>query len=179
MIQFSHYDIDIGARLVEALAHLARTMPGMPITHADLLTLARSLHPKDAMLGRAVPVGIGPKLGFVEAFCTAHGYPNLASLANGSGREPERRAVAAADWSGVDAQLPAYVAAAHAALPARFKPRKERPADVAWYAYFCSHRAACENLTGEDKQEIINQLMGGLDPESALKRIPAVKPGAA
>jgi len=62
-----------------------------------------------------------------------------------------------------------------ARVPPRFKPRKERPADVAWDAYFCSHRAACKKLTGEDKQEIINQMMAGLDPETALGRVLAAK----
>ena len=62
-----------------------------------------------------------------------------------------------------------------ARVPARFKPRKERPADVAWYAYFCSHRSACEKLNAEDKQEIINQMMAGLDPETALGRVLAAK----
>lgn len=180
MIQFTYNDIEVGSRLFEALVRQAQSLQGMAITYGDLLTLARSLHPKDAVLGRAVVVGIGPKLRFVEGFCAAHGYPNLASLAVGKGGkgalEAERRTVAAFDWSTADAQLPAYADAIRATVPARFKPRKERPADVAWYAYFCSHRAACETLTQEDKQEIINLLMAGLDPETALKRVLAAKP---
>jgi hypothetical protein len=90
--------------------------------------------------------------------------------------EADKRAVAGFDWRGADAQLAAYVDAMGAKVPARFKPRKERPADVAWYAYFCSHRVACEKLTPEDKQEIINQMMAGLDPETALARVLAAKP---
>lgn len=186
MIPFTFNDIETGARLVEALARQATSLRGMPITYGDLLTLARSLHPKDEVLGRAVQVGIGPKLQFVEGFCAAHGFPNLACLAvNRETMRPapgyqgdwdaDRRAVAGFDWSAADAQLPAYVAAMRARVPARFKPRKERPADVAWYAYFCSHRAACEKLEPEDKQEIINQMMAGLDPETALSRVLAAK----
>ncbi len=186
MVQFTFNDIDIGARLVEALTRQATSLPGMTITYVDLLTLARSLHPKDDVLGRAVPVGIGPKLQFVESFCAMHGYPNLACLAvsretmrPASGYqgdwEADRRAVADVDWSAADAQLATYLDAMRAKVPPRFKPRKERPADVAWYAYFCSHRAACEKLTAEDKQEIINQMMAGLDPETALARVLAAK----
>jgi len=184
MIPFTFNDIEVGARLVEALARQASSLRGMPITHGDLLTLARSLHPKDEVLGRAVTVGIGPKLLFVEGFCAAHGYPNLASLAVESARprsgyqgdwESDRRAVAGVDWSAIDAQLSAYVEAMRAKVPPRFKPRKERPADVAWYAYYCSHREACEKLGPEDKQEIINQMMAGLDPETALARVLAAK----
>lgn len=186
MTAFTFNDIEVGARLVEALVRQATSLRGMPITYGDLLTLARSLHPKDEVLGRAVPVGIGPKLLFVEAFCAQHGYPNLASLAvnRDSSRprpgyqgdwEADRRAVTGFDWSAAGAQLAAYGGAMRAKVPARFKPRKERPADVAWYAYFCSHRAACETLTGEDKQEIINQMMAGLDPETALLRVLAAK----
>lgn len=187
MMQFTFNDIEVGARLVDALVRQATTLRGMPITYGDLLTLARSRHPKDEVLGRAVQVGIGPKLGFVEAFCAAYGYPNLACLAvNRATSQPapgyqgdveaDRRAVAGCDWSAAEAQLAAYAAAMRAGMPARFKPRKERPADVAWYAYFCSHRAACEKLAPEDKQEIINQMMAGLDPETALTRVLAAKP---
>ncbi len=186
MIQFTHNDIEVGTRLYEALVQQAKSLRGMPITYGDLLTLARSLHPKDAVLGRAVPVGIGPKLLFVEGFCASQGYPNLACLAVNkttqrpgpgytSDWEADRHAVAGFDWSAADARLPAYADTIRATIPARMKPRKERPADVAWYAYFCSHRAACEKLTQEDKQEIINLLMAGLDPESALQRVLAAK----
>ncbi len=59
----------------------------------------------------------------------------------------------------------------------RVKPRKERPADVAWYAYYCSHREACAKVSAEDKKEIINLLMAGLDPDTALRRVLAVKAG--
>jgi hypothetical protein len=38
----------------------------------------REMHPSDAVLGRAVPIGIGNKLLFVESFCDANRYPNLA-----------------------------------------------------------------------------------------------------
>ena len=186
MIPFTFNDIETGARLFEALARQATALRGMPITYGDLLTLARSLHPKDEVLGRAVPVGIGAKLRFVEGFCAAHGFPNLACLAVDRETmrpvpgyqgdwEAEKRAVAGFDWSAPGAQLAAYVEAMRAKVPARFKPRKARPADVAWYAYFCSHRTACEKLTSEDKQEIINQMMAGLDPETALARVMAAK----
>jgi hypothetical protein len=186
MIAFTFNDIEVGARLVEALARQATSLRGMPIAYGDLLTLARSLHPKDEVLARAVPVGIGPKLLFAQGFCASHGYPNLACLAvsretlrPGSGYQgdwdADKRAVGGFDWNTADGQLAAYVDAMRAKVPARFKPRKERPADVAWYAYFCSHRAACEKLTPEDKQEIINQMMAGLDPETALARVLAAK----
>ena len=186
MIPFTFNDIEAGARLVTALVRQAAALHGMPITYRDLLTLARSLHPKDEVLGRAVVVGIGNKLLFVEGFCAMHGYPNLACLAvtretmrPGPGYqgdwEADKRAVAGFDWRAADAQLTDYVDAMRAKVPPRFKPRKERPADVAWYAYFCSHRAACEKLGSEDKQEIINQMMAGLDPETALGRVLAAK----
>ena len=186
MIPLTLNDIEVGARLVEAMARQASSLRGMPITYGDLLTLARSLHPKDEVLGRAVVVGIGPKLLFVEGFCAAHGYPNLACLAvnreslrpaaNYKGDwEADKRAVAGFDWREAEAKLAAYVEAMRAKVPPRFKPRKERPADVAWYAYFCSHREACEKLTPDDKQEIINQMMAGLDPETALARVLAAK----
>lgn len=177
-------DIDVGVRIYEALAHHAESSQAAPIAYKDLLTLARSLHPKDAVLGRAVPVGIGMKLLFVDAFCAAHAYPRLSCLAvDPTTMRPgpaydgdwavDRQAVAAFDWSSATSQLPAFAQAQRAAVPARLKPRKERPADVSWYAYFCSHRKECESIGQEDKQEIINLIMAGLDPETALKRVRA------
>jgi hypothetical protein len=186
MVQFTLTDIDVGSRLVEALVQHAKSTDGQPITYEDLLTLGRNLYPKDATLGREVPVGIGAKLSFIEAFCQANSYPRLACLAvNKATMRPrtghegdwdaERRAVAGFDWSGADARLATYASEARAAVPKRFKLRKERPADVAWYAYFCSHRPACAQLTANDKKEIINLLMAGLDPETALRRVLAAK----
>jgi len=184
--QITVNDIEVGMRVYEALAQHARTGQGAPIGYKDLLTLARLLHPKDAVLGRAVPIGIGMKLRFVDAFCAAHGYPRLSSLAASQETmlpvkgydgdwEADRRAAAAFDWAGADAQLPAFAGAQRAAVPARLKPRKERPADVSWYAYFCSHRKQCEWIGQEDKQEIINLVMAGLDPETSLKRVQAAR----
>jgi hypothetical protein len=183
---FTLTDIDVGCRLAEALVVQVNAGEAAPITHEDLLTLARSLHPKDVTLGRAVPVGIGMKLRFVGAFCEANGYPGLACLAVDKATmqpgadyrgdwDAERRAVAGFDWNSAKLALEAFAAALRAQVPRRFKLRKERPADVAWYAYFCSHREACKDITGEDKAEIINLLMSGLDPESALKRVRAAK----
>lgn len=185
-VPFTLTDIEVGARLVEALVRHATASAGQPIAYADLLTLARSMYPKDATLGRAVVVGIGMKLSFVEAFCKANGCPNLACLAVNKATmrprpgyqaawEDERGAVAGYDWSAVPARLAAYAAEARAAVPKRYKPRQERPADVAWYAYFCSHRQVCAGITNDDKKEIINLLMAGLDPDTALRRVLAVK----
>lgn len=185
-MQFTGNDIEVGARVVEALVKHAGATQGAPIAYYDLLRVARIMYPKDLVLDRAVPIGIGTKLLFVEAFCAANDYPNLACLAVSPTTmrpdaryegdwDADRRAVAAFDWSTVDAQLIDFAKVARAAVPARLKPRKERPADVAWYAYFCSHRAACAWIAPEDKQEIVNLIMAGLDPETALKRVQADK----
>jgi hypothetical protein len=188
MTQFTLTDIDVGSRLVEALVQHAISARGAPISYEDLLTLARQLHPRDATLGRAVPVGIGMKLLFIDAFCRANAYPKLACLAVNKATmlpkdgdlgawEADRQAVAAFDWTGASARLAAFAAEMRARVPKRFKPRKERPADVAWYAYFCSHREACARVGAEEKTEIINLLMSGLDPETALGRVMAAKTG--
>jgi hypothetical protein len=179
-------DIEVGARLYEALAQHAAAARGAPIAYDELLTLARSLHPKDLALGRAVPLGLGAKLSLVEGFCRARAYPNLACLAvhPGSKRpragyvgdwEAERAAVAGADWQAAAPLFAAYMEEQRAAVPKRLKPRKERPADVAWYAYFCAHRAACAQVGIEEKKEIINLMMAGIDPESALRQVLTAK----
>jgi len=185
-VVFTLTDIEVGSRLVEALLRHVQTVGATVIHYADLLTIGRQLYPKDAMFGREVPVGIGMKLAFVAAFCRENGYPDLACLAvnpttlrpragYAGDWEADRRTIVGADWSGALERLAAYAGTARAAVPRRFKPRKERPADVAWYAYFCSHREACAWIGADDKKEIINLLMAGLDPESAAGRVRAAK----
>lgn len=180
-VQLTLNDIEVGARLAAALAHHARTAGGAPIACAQLLELGRFLDPKDAAMDRAELLGIGPKLRFVADFCKAQGYPNLACLAlhpatmrpladAAAGWEAQQQAVAGFDWSPLAHTLPDYVRAARAAVPARLKPRKERPAEVSWYAYFSAHREACKSITSADKREIVNLVMAGLDPETALRR---------
>lgn len=175
-IQWTGADIDVGARLVVALVQHAGAHPGVPVTGADLLALARKAHPRDAVLGRALPLGLAPKLQFVAAFCAQYGYPDLAALVPPGTADS---AIASYDWPGAasacTAQLAVFAKAAHAAVPARFKARAERPADVAWYAYFRSHRAACEPVSSDGKKEIINLIMAGLDPEAALARMLAAQ----
>jgi hypothetical protein len=184
--RFTLNDIDIGARLVEALVLHARKSDGAPIAYDELLELGRFLDPKDAAMGRAEVLGIGMKLRFVAEFCQAEGWPNLAALAvhpatmrpspgYAGDWEAARQAVAGFDWSPVATRLPDYVRTARAAVPVRFKPRKERPAEVSWYAYFSAHREACKNISSGDKKEVVNLLMAGLDPETALRRFLAAK----
>jgi hypothetical protein len=186
MDQLTLNDIEIGARLVEALVHHAGKTGGAPIAYAELLELGRFLDPKDAAMDRAEVLGIAMKLRFVADFCKTNGYPDLACLAvhpatmrpgldAGGDWEAARKAVAAFDWSPLAAGLPDYVRAARAAVPVRFKPRKERPAEVSWYAWFCAHREACKGIGSGDKKEVVNLVMAGLDPETALRRFLAAK----
>jgi hypothetical protein len=178
--QLTLNDIEIGARLVEALVHSATKLDAAPIAYPQLLELARFLDPKDAAMARAEVLGIAMKLRFVAAFCKASGYPNLASLAvhpasPDPGDAAERGAIAACDWSQLPAKLAEYVKTARAAVPVRLKLRKERPAEVSWYAYFTAHREACKAITSNDKKEVVNLVMAGLDPETALRRFLAAK----
>lgn len=178
---FTLNDVEIAMRLVEGLVAHVKAAPAVPIGYDALLARARALHPRDVALARAVPLGIGPKLVLVARFCRQHGYPNLAALAVRSDtgghalQAGEASAFALADWSLAPMQLAADAQAWRAAVPARLKPRAERPADVAWYAWFRSHRADCAHLTAPGKHEIINLVMAGLDPEAALRRVLAAQ----
>lgn len=183
-ILYTLNDIDVGVRLAEALIAHATAAPVTAIGYGALLAQARALYPRDAALGRAVVVGIGPKLLLVALFCRQHGYPNLAALAihPATGKPgphadgaADPGAIAAADWTMAPARLAADAKAWRAAVPARLKPRAERPADVAWYAWFRTHRAECAQVSAEGKHDIINLVMAGLDPETALRRVLAAQ----
>jgi hypothetical protein len=178
--QLTLNDIEIGARLVEALLHHVGKNGAVPIAYAELLELGRFLDPHDAAMARAEVLGIAMKLRFVTQFCIAHGYPDLALLAvHPSTLRPAGEgnldAVAAFDWTAAQAQLPAYVRTMQATVPVRFKPRKERPAEVSWYAWFSAHRDACKDIASSDKREVVNLVMAGLDPETALRRYLAAR----
>ena len=179
---FTLNDIEVGSRLYEALVQHARATRGAPIIYGDLLALARSLHPDDEVLRRAVPVGIGMKLLFVQAFCEANGYPNLACLAVNRQRqrpgpgykgdwEADKRAVAAFDWSMADARLPAFASATRAALPAPPVRLTEAVARDNLFAHFRAHREAYATVTLSDREEIVNLLREGVDEDSALRRV--------
>lgn len=185
-IKFTLNDIEVGSRLYEALVHHAKSTQGAPIFYGDLLALARSLHPQDQVLGRAVPVGIGMKLLFVKSFCTANGYPNLACLAvnrmlgtPGGGYtgdwEADKRAVAAFDWSTADARLAAYVGERREAAPKKLKRRTEKAARDELFAHFQDNRAAFAPVTLADREEIVNLLMEGVGPADALAQVLAAK----
>jgi hypothetical protein len=179
-------DIEIGARLVGALVHHVEKNGAEPIGYAELLELGRFLDPKDPAMARAEVLGIAMKLRFVAEFCREQGYPDLAALAVHpatmrpapayAGDWPaQRAAIAAFDWPPIEGRLAEYVRVARAGVPVRFKPRKERPAEVSWYAWFCAHREACKAITSGDKREVVNLVMAGLDPETALRRFLAAK----
>lgn len=185
-IQFTLNDIEVGSRLYEALVLHAREKQGMPIIYSDLLALARHLHPTDEVLGRAVPVGIGTKLLFVEAFCRTNGYPNLACLAVNKAKmkpgpgykgdwEADKRDVATFDWAKADARLATYASETRAAVPKRRTRRTDKEAGTVWYEYFLANRAACAQITLVDKKEIVNLLMEGLDPSEAMGRVLGAK----
>ena len=184
--QLTLNDIEVGARLVEALVHHVGKSGAAPIAYPELLELGRFLDPKDAAMDRAEPLGIAMKLRFVAEYCKAQGAPSLACLAvhPASGRpafacagdiEAERQAVAAFDWRQALPGLPEYVRAAQGRVPVRLKPRRERPAEVSWYAYFTAHRDACKGVSSGDKKEVVNLVMAGLDPDTALRRFLAAK----
>ena len=179
-------DIDVGSRLYEALVHHAKATQGAAIFYGDLLALARSLSPQDEVLRRAVPVGIGMKLLFVQSFCNANDYPNLACIAvnRSTGRpgpgytgdwEADKRAVGAFDWSTVDARLAAYVGERREALPKQLARRTEKTARELWYAFFRENRAACAKLTQDDREEIVNLLIEGEQSSDALAKVLAAK----
>jgi hypothetical protein len=179
---FTLNDIEVGSRLYEALVQHARATQGAPIIYGELLALARSQHPDDEVLRRAVPVGIGMKLLFVELFCATNGYPNLAGLAVNRQRqrpgpgykgdwEADKRAVAAFDWSTADARLAEYAGATRAAMPKKAVRITEAAARDMLYAHYSANKSAYAGVTLTDREEIVNLLREGLDADSALRQV--------
>ncbi|MCC2962699.1 hypothetical protein LK540_19905 [Massilia sp. IC2-278] len=183
--EYTLNDIHVGTRLYTALVAHARSTGGAPVYYSDILAQAKALAPDDAELQRAVPIGIGMKLLFVENFCSANGYPNLACLAvsRGTGRpsegykgdwEADRRAVAAFDWSTAQAKLDAYVYDAKLVAAPKRRRSLQDAKDLRW-AHYSANRAAYAGLSEEEKEEILNLLIEGFDPELALRRVIAAR----
>ena len=182
---FTLNDINVGSKLYAALVRHAATHPGQSIFYGDLLDQARTMFSEDAQVKRAVPIGIGMKLLFVEAFCKENGYPNLACLAvNKAKEEPgggflgdwaqQMREVAAFDWSAAQPTLDAYVTRSiSAATP--LQRRNEAEARKLLYAHFNEHRSVYQNFTHDDREEMVSLLMEGFDIETALRTLQEAK----
>lgn len=167
---FTINDIHVGARLYEALVKHAANHPGKPIRYGALLAACRDAHPGDAIMLRAVPIGIGMKLLFVMAFCERHGYPNLACLAvNESGKpgpaykgnwKQDMLDVAAFDWSQAPANLAIYVAEATvlATPPVKCKA-KEPEVREAIFQDFRANRGRYASFVHDDREEMVNLMM--------------------
>lgn len=182
---FTLNDIHVGTRLYTALVTHAHATQGAPVSYSDILQQARELDLEDAELQRAVPIGIGMKLLFVQHFCDLHGYPNLACLAVSKGRgrpsegykgdwEADKRAVAQFDWSTAQARLDAYVVEARRAVT----PKKRRTGDEALklrYEHYTNNRQAYGTLNEDEKQEILTLLMAGVDADPAFQRVVAAR----
>jgi hypothetical protein len=183
--QFTLNDIHVGTRLYAALVAHARATRGAPVFYSDLLDQAKKLDTEDAELQRAVPVGIGMKLLFVEAFCVTNGYPNLACLAVSKARgrpgdgytgdwEADKRAVAEFDWSTAQASLDAYVV--HARLVVT--PKRRRSYDDAKklrWDHYSANRQAYAGFTEDEKMEMLNLLIEGFEPDAAYRRVAAAR----
>lgn len=178
---FTLNDINVGTRLYAVLARHAASHPGKPIFYGDLLDQARALFPEDGETKRAIPIGIGMKLLFVQAFCTASGYPNLACLAVNSGRripgtaypgdwEREMREVAGFDWSSAQPALDVYVAQSVTAATPLCK-RRETDARELLFAHFRENRGAYVGFNQDDREEMVSLLMAGNDVDTALRAL--------
>lgn len=174
--------IHVGSRLYEILVHHAATSPGTAIRYGDLLAACRARNLEDAIVQRAVPIGIGMQLLFVQAFCDKHAYPNLACLAvNQKGMpgrsypgnwEEDMHAVAAFDWSQAPAHLAAYVAEATArATPVRRCRVTEVEALEARWQHYILDKSRYASFDDNDRQEIINLLMECISVEDAYQSI--------
>lgn len=178
---FTFNDIKVGTKLYTVLVRYAATYPGKSVFYGELLERARTMFPEDNEVERAVPIGIGMKLLFVEAFCKENGYPNLACLAVNKGKEApgggfkgdwlqQMREVAAFDWSAAQPVLDAYVTRTiKAATP--LKRRKEAEAREMLFAHFRQHRDAYKDFNEDDREEMVSLLMEGLDVDIALRTV--------
>jgi len=180
---FTINDIRVGTRLFSVLVSQARNHPGKTIYYGDLLQQARVAFPDDAEVQRAVPIGIGMKLLFVQAFCHSNGYPNLACLAVNKGKqipgvsypgdwEKEMREVAAFDWDEVQPVLADYVKDAIAVATPRRRVRELDARDLL-YAHFRENRASydCAFFKDAEREEMVDILMTGIEPQRAFDMV--------
>jgi len=179
---FTINDIHVGSRLYEVLVQHAVASPGTAIRYGELLAACRIRFPDDAIVQRAVPIGIGMKLLFVQAFCDKHGYPNLACLAvNHSGKpgaaypgnwKLDMLAVAAFDWSQAPANLAVYVAEATIrATPVAVCRAKEADVRQVLFDDFRADRSRYASFNHDDREEMVNLLLECIPFEQAYQAV--------
>ncbi len=178
---FTLNDIDVGSCLYSSIVVEAKKSGGVPIYYSALLEIARKLYPTDKVLEKAVPIGIGYKLLFVEMFCRAYGYPNLACLAvSRADDEPgggyqgdwpaEMQAVRAFDWEAATPELDDY-ANARRAVARPLKKVKSELAALQFYTFYKAHGEYKDRISKEEKQEIIDLIIEGHSEDEAFKRV--------
>jgi hypothetical protein len=167
--------IEVGARLYQALVHHVAENGGKPIVYSELLAFAQGLYPHDAVLQKAIATSIGDRLLYVASLCKALGYPNLACLGvsvatgePGGGYtgdwEADKRAVAAWNWAD-SINRPAGLSDAEAG--------------ARWFAWFNANRKACADLGADDKKPIVTLMMQGVPAAEAARHVRLLKTAAA
>lgn len=186
---FTINDIHVGSRLYECLVQHAAASPGTAIRYGELLAACRKRFPEDAIVQRAVPIGIGMKLLFVQAFCDKLGYPNLACLAVNQSGKPgaaypgnwklDMMAVASFDWSQAPANLAIYVAEETVrATPAVRCNADEGEVRRALFDNFRADRSRYATFDLSDREEMVNLLMECIPFEQAYRAVMNAKADA-
>lgn len=78
----TRHDVRPGEIYYRYLLTLALEKAGATIPCGDMVKRAKHDFPEDEIVQNAIPISIGKRLLIIEDFCTKHGYPNLAFLAN-------------------------------------------------------------------------------------------------
>lgn len=182
--KFTLNDINVGSKLYEVLVAHVVGKGGQPIYYSDLLEAAKHAFPHDEEMHRAVPIGIGTKLLFVEAFCALNDYPNLACLAvnrstgvPGTGYkgdwETEKNAIAKFNWANAKPALDAFVIAATTAVTPKTRLNQNAAADVVW-KHYKEHRDTLykgKPIPEHQKAEMTNLVMEGFSADASLQMV--------
>ena len=175
-------DVQLARVYLPYLVALARERK--TCTYTELVDLAKIDHPDLPDVQKAIAVSTGRRLDVIKHYCEDEGLPDLASIVVGKasgecGSFPgehldpaaARAEVFAKDWSEIFPSIEVYFDNS----TKRDAPRKTRKeqATKLMSEHYKLHRARYPTSITGRREQIIQMLMGGMEPEEAFASVVA------
>ncbi|TCM07513.1 hypothetical protein [Sphingomonas sp. PP-CC-3G-468] len=163
-------DVEIGRIYYGILIDRARS--GQLLSYGELVAAAKTAHPDNEFVQRAIAVSAGRRLEAVRVFTKERGYPDITGLVvNGStgevgsafGTDPVagRAEIAAFDWSSVDDQFDDFVTHLRAKAPVKRRKVKLAEAKRLIWEFFEEHRLTLPPSLAFDRARLQEAVVDG------------------
>lgn len=185
-------DIALATVYFEILVEFAKSHPGQTIQYGELVAKAKKVYPDRAYVAGAIATNMGRRLDALREFTLLNQVPDLSALVvnkatgdNGEGFKKSfdgpqvRKEIAEFDWTQLQLTFDQFIEGEiHACeqrelKKSRPKKIKEEAAREMWWTYFKANQAQTPSLNQGQKESIIQMIMRGTDPGTALAQLTA------